>query len=141
MPAPITVAAIEADPQYVYDDGEGHTFEHYDLTFPPEAWALIREGRACLRCWEPQEIAFFLATDQQIRRAKEKHLPGCVYGGCNGIQHKQRADIAAEFYGEKWVGPKQKLEDTIAEDDERRAKYQMDTGVKPGPWVPPWVRL
>lgn len=140
MADPITVAAIENDPQYVYEDADGTTFEHYDLTFPPEAWARIQQGRACLRCWEQQEIAFFLATTSQSMRTNEKHLPGCPYEG-NGIRSHQQADIAAEFYGDKWVGPKKKLEDTIAEDDERRRKYQMDTGIKPGPWVPPWVKL
>jgi hypothetical protein len=137
---PITAAAIETDPQYVYEGADGVTYDHPDVTFPAEAWARIQQGRACLRCWEGQDIAFFLATADQCRRTKEKHLPGCVYEG-NGIQHRQREDIAAEFHGEKWIGPKKKLEDTIAEDDERRRKYTMDTGRKPGPWVPPWVKL
>lgn len=139
MPKPITVAAVENDPQYVYEV-DGETFEHYDLTFPPDAWARIREGRACLRCWELQEIPFLIASSDAVRRTKEKHLPGCVYEG-DGIQNRQQADVAAEFYGEKWVGPKQRLEDTIAEDDERRRKYEVDTGRKAGPWVPPWVKL
>ena len=139
MAKPITVAAIENDPQYVYEI-DGETYEHYDLTFSQEDWARIREGRACLRCWEVQEIAFLVADSASVRRTPEKHLPGCVYTG-DGIQNRQQADMAAEFYGDKWIGPKQRLEDQLAEDDEKRLKYTIDTGMKPGPWVPPWVKL
>lgn len=140
MPKPITVAAIETDPQYVYEDYDGTVYDHPDLTFPREAWERIAEGRACLRCWELQEIPFLTATTAQIRRTPERHLPGCVYAG-RGIQTKQAQDVALEFYGEKWIGPKQKLEDRLAEDDEKRAKYRQDTGVKAGIVVPPWVKL
>jgi len=137
---PITAAAIETDPIYAYEGADGVMYDHPDVTFPPEAWARIREGRACMRCWELQEIPFFLATSDQIRRTKEKHLPGCAYEG-NGIQHKQQKDIEAEFHGEKWIGPKRNLEDTLAEDDERRRKYEQDTGQKAGPWVPSGIKI
>lgn len=136
---PITVAAIEPDPDYVYEE-DGKTFDHYDLTFTPENWERIRQGYACLRCWEPQPIGFLIAPGQVARRTAEKHLPGCVYTG-DGIRNRQPQDIAREFYGTKWVGPKRNLEDTIREDDEKRAKYQQDTGRKPGAVVPGWVKL
>ncbi|MFA5052996.1 MAG: hypothetical protein WC565_02990 [Parcubacteria group bacterium] len=136
---PITVAAIESDPEYVWVDGD-KTYDHYDFTFSRDNWQRIREGRACLRCWELQPIPFLTATEAQCRKEKERHLPGCAYEG-DGIQTKQRADIAAEFRGEKWVGPTQKLEDALAEDDERREKYERETGLRPGPWVPPWVKV
>ena len=139
MADPITVAVIDFDPQYVYEF-DGQEYEYYDLTFSQEDMARIREGRACLRCWEVQEIPFLSASGDQIRRTKEKHLPGCPYEG-DGIQNRQQDDLGAEFYGDKWVGPKQRLEDQLAEDDEKRLKYHIDTGMKPGPWVPPWVKL
>lgn len=140
MPKPITVAAIESDPQYAYVDRDGKEFDHYDFTFTKDGWDQIREGRACLRCWEIQDIPFLSASTQQQRRHREKHLPNCPYW-VNGIRTKQAQDIAVEFYGEKWIGPKQKLEDTLAEDDERRAKYKQDTGTTAGVIVPPWVKL
>lgn len=140
MAKPITVAAIESDPDYIYVDGDGREYDHYDYTFTPDSWARIREGRACLRCWELQPIPFLTATADQQRRHRENHLPGCPYW-VNGIRTRQQADIRAEFRGEKWIGPKQKLEDTLAVDDERRAKYRKDTGRTAGIVVPPWVKL
>lgn len=137
---PITVAAIESDPNYVYEDVDGKVYDHYDLTFPLESWQRIREGRACLRCWEPQTIPYLTATTEQRRRTPEKHLPGCEYSG-KGIQMRQAQDISKEFYGHKWIGPKQRLEDTIAEDDERRAKYRQDTSRVAGIVVPSNVKL
>lgn len=140
MPKPITVAAIESDPQYVYVDADGAEYDHYDFTFSVDDWARIKEGRACLRCWELQTIPFLIAATDMARRTKEKHLPGCPYQG-DGIRTRQQADIAAEFYGTKWIGPKQRLEDALAEDDERREKFWKDTGTKAGIVVPPWVKL
>lgn len=137
---PITVAAIETDPQYVYEDADGTVYDHYDFTFPADAWHRIKEGRACLRCWELQAIPYLTATTEQCRRTPEKHLPGCEYEG-KGIQTRQAQAISKEFYGNKWIGPKQRLEDTIREDDERRAKYRQDTGLSAGIVVPSWVKL
>lgn len=137
---PITVAAVETDPEFIWVDGDGQEFDHYDLTFPSESWHRIREGRACLRCWEVQEIPLLTAPSDVARRTKERHLPGCVYAP-GGIKENQLSDIRAEFRGTKWIGPKQKLEDTLAEDDERRAKYKKDTGNTAGIVVPPWVEL
>lgn len=119
---------------------DGKEYDHYDFTFSADNWQRIREGRACLRCWELQEIPFLTATTEQQRRHREKHLPNCPYT-VNGIRNKQAADIGAEFYGTKWIGPKAKLEDTLAEDDERRAKYQKDTRTRAGIVVPSWVKL
>lgn len=133
---PITAAAVESDPRYVYVDEAGRESDHYDITFTADNWERIRQGYACMRCWEPQrKNAYSLGPTE-----RENHLPGCEYTG-DGIRRRQRDDIAKEFYGTKWIGPKQKLEDTIAEDDERRRKYQQDTGLKPGISVPSWVKL
>jgi hypothetical protein len=134
------VAAIESDPSYVYEDADGKVFDHYDFTFPRESWERIKEGRACFRCWELQPIPFLTATTEQCRRHKERHLPACELEG-NGIQTRQARIIAEEFYGTKWIGPKQKLEATLAEDDERRAKYRQDTGLTAGIVVPSWVKI
>lgn len=128
---PITVAAVETDPEFVWVEADGSVRDHYDLTFTPEDFERIRLGYACLRCWELQESAY---------PKVEKHLPGCVYAP-DGMKERQLADLANEFHGEKWVGPKKRLEETLAEDDERRAKYEADTGLKAGITVPPWVRL
>lgn len=137
---PVTVAAIEADFQYVTVDADGTEHDHLDFTFSRETWGQIRQGYACLRCFEPQpKCAYALGPQDQ-----EAHLPGCQYQG-DGIRQRQRQDIAAEFYGEKWVGPKKRLDETLAEDDERRAKYQQDTGTQASPLVlptvPDWVKL
>lgn len=133
---PITVAAIESDPIYVLEQPDGTQQDVYDLTFTPENWERIRQGYACLRCWEPQrKNAYSLPAADA-----ENHLPGCVYEH-DGIRKKQRADIAAEFYGTKWVGPKASLEDTLREDDEKRAKYRRDTGRAAPAAVPSWVKL
>ena len=137
---PITAVAIETDENFTYEDEDGTVYEHPDSTFTPDNMARFREGRACLRCWELQEIPFLIAASDVIRRTKEKHLPGCAYT-YDGIQNHQQRDFAEEFSGEKWIGPKRRLEETIAEDDERRRKYEVDTGYKAGPWVPPWVKL
>lgn len=139
MADPITAAAIEVDPEYVYTE-DGQEFDYYDVTFPPDAIEQIRIGRACMRCWERQDISYFLAPGNVARKTREKHLPGCVYSP-DGIQNRQQKDFADEFDGAKWIGPKQKLEDAIAEDDERRLKYRIDTGRKAGPTVPRWVEL
>lgn len=136
MTKPITVAVIESDPQYAHEEPDGTEYDHYDFTFTKENFERIRLGYACLRCWESQPIvAYALAPD-----AMEQHLPGCPYTG-DGIRRRQREDIAAEFYGEKWVGPTKRLEERIAEDDERRRKYRMDTGKDAGITVPLWVKL
>jgi hypothetical protein len=128
---PITVAAVETDPDWVIEGQDGVTYDDYDLTFPAESWERIREGRACLRCWETQPEAF---------PAVERHLPGCPYAP-DGIRRQQRLDISREFRGAKWVGPSKKLAETLAEDDERRAKLRRDFGVVSPPTVPPWVKV
>ena len=141
MAEPLTAAAVEVDLQYVYEDSDGQTFDHYDVTFTRDNWEKIRVGKACLRCWEVQDHEFLRSSGGFVKdRREEKHLPGCPYVG-DGIRVRQAADVAKEFDGEKWIGPKQKLEDTIAEDDERRLKYRVDTGNVAGPFVPHWVKL
>jgi len=136
---PITVAAIEADPDFVQVLGD-EVFDAPNLTFTAENWARIAEGRACMRCWELQPIPFLTASHDQCKREKERHLPGCAYSG-DGIQKKQQRDIAIEFRGKKWIGPTKNLRDTLDEDDEKRAKFKRDTGNVAGPVVPPWVKL
>jgi hypothetical protein len=136
---PITVEAIETDPEFVQVEGD-KVYDSYDLTFTAENWWRIKEGRACMRCWELQPIPFLTATGTQCKREKEHHLPGCAYSG-DGIQKKQQRDIDREFRGKKWIGPKADLKDTLAEDDEKRAKFKRDTGNVAGPVVPPWVKL
>lgn len=139
MADPITAAAIETDPRYVIEGPDG-IFDCYDITYTPEHFQRFRVGRNCFRCWEGQEIAYFLATTAQSERTPERHLPGCEYEG-RGIRERQQRDISREFDGVKWIGPRLALEEAIAEDDEKRAKYRRDTGRKAGAWVPPWVRL
>lgn len=109
---PITVAAVEHDPEYVWQAGDERVFAHADLTMTAENVERIRQGFACLRCWELQESAF---------PKDERHLPGCEYAP-DGIKERQRADFAREFKGTKWIGPEKSLAEEQAEEHEARMK-------------------
>lgn len=71
----------------------------YDATYTPEGMRLLREGRQCLRCQEPQPVPFPVACDL------------CGYS----MKERQIMDIAMEFEGDKHLGPAKPISEYLQE--------------------------
>jgi hypothetical protein len=111
-------------PLAVVDDPSQATFDGnvlragYNATFDADTIERFRQGYACIRCWEPQQTPF------------PEACPLCMYP----IKDRQREDFAAEFEGEKWIGPTTSLSDEF----ERMVHEGQKKRHKPGSsiWVP-----
>lgn len=106
---PVIPLAVEDDPHSATHDG--HVLRAgFNATFDAETIERFRQGYACMRCWEPQETPF------------PETCPLCRYP----IRDRQREDFAAEFEGEKWIGPTTSLADEfermVTEGEKRRHK-------------------
>lgn len=102
---PVIPAAVTHDSSQVTHDGNGWR-AGYNATFDAETVERFRVGRACLRCWEPQEHAFPDACGL------------CGYA----IRDLQARDFEQEFHGEKWLGPTTSLHDEFERLDEKGKK-------------------
>lgn len=91
---PIIPIAVEDDPTSFMHDGNVLR-AGYNATFDDETIERFRIGRACIRCWEPQEEAF------------PESCGLCGYA----MREMQARDFEQEFEGEKWIGPKTTLAD------------------------------
>lgn len=91
---PIKPVAVVDDPSTATHDGNVLR-AGYNATFDTDTIERFRQGYACIRCWEPQQTPF------------PEQCSLCAYP----IRDNQPRDFAAEFEGEKWIGPTSSLSD------------------------------
>lgn len=102
---PYIPAAVEtrSDSLWIEETADGPIPRgDYDHTMKPEDFQRFREGRLCLRCWEPQEEGF-------AEFEKQNHLPGCSYD----IRERQLRDLELEVDGYKHIGPSKPMQDYL----------------------------
>lgn len=81
----------------------------YNKTYTPEGLRLLREGRQCLRCDEPQPEPFPVMCDL------------CGYA----MRDRQIMDIAMEFDGHKHLGPAHPISEYLEEQQLRTEKRKF----------------
>jgi hypothetical protein len=89
----------------------------YSATYTPEGMRLLREGRQCLRCQEPQPDPFPAGCDM------------CGYP----MKDRQIMDIAMEFEGDRHLGPAKPITEHLENLEQRTEKRKfIDKQVEKG---------
>jgi hypothetical protein len=111
---PIRPVAVEHDTSRAMFDGNVMR-AGYNATFDAETVERFRQGRGCIRCWEPLETAF------------PEACPLCGYG----VREFQPADFTEEFEGVKHIGPTTTLHDEFErmELEGQRKRHQPGSSV------------
>ena len=81
----------------------------YDAVYTKAGMRLLREGRQCLRCQEPQPVPFPGACDM------------CGYP----MKDRQIMDIAVEFEGDRHLGPAKPVAQYLEEIELRKEKRKF----------------
>jgi len=96
---------------------DGRMFADVDVGMTTEDRNRVELGYVCLRCLEPQSSA-----------NADEHLPGCI-----GVDHfgprymrdgYMTVEVAAEFHGDKHVGPSRPLRQHVEEQEQRKEKVE-----------------
>lgn len=85
---PILPASVEHHPTRVIHTNDGRVFSDISVTFKRSDVERMRQGYACLQCWEKVETPF------------PDVCPVCTYP----MADRQASDFACDFEGVQWVG-------------------------------------
>lgn len=99
IPAPRAVATDDGKSNIIVNFGDERDFRDVSRTYTPDTVAAITSGYMCMECNEPQPIPFPLRCDL-----------------CGFEMHERQAlKWAAEFDGERHLGPDKPLSEIFAE--------------------------
>lgn len=123
---PLNILATETDSTRArWNEHDERWEEVVAVTFDAESIERLKQGRACLRCYEPQETAY-----------PEK----CAAEWCGyEIRKNHDRDFAMEFDGNRRLGPSTSTSeelDKLAEDFHPRNTHVAGSKIL----VPDWVR-
>ena len=123
---PLVPVAVEKDASAYYEEGTGWR-QGYNATLLPSDVQRVKEGRICLRCWEPQEQAFpelCAGSKVLVPGPDDVPRPMCEYP----IRARQLHDFSWEYEGGKHIGPATTLE----EEGERLEEWRQHDVWTPG---------
>lgn len=110
-------ASLAENQQVALRFPDGRMFADTDIAMTARDRNRIEMGYVCLRCLEPQRSA-----------NADEHLPGCIgvdhYGSRYMRDGHMMVDVAAEFHGNKHVGPSRPIRQYAEEQDQRKEKIE-----------------